>query len=412
MRPLWDILRPKTFDQVFGQNEALDFLKNIKKPISILLFGPPGCGKTTIAKIYASRFDANFISLSAVSNGINDIKKAVQDLEKNPFFNKPTILFIDEIHRFNKAQQDYFLPLIENGILTLVSATTENPSFCVNSALLSRLRVLKLNLLNEKDLINIITLYEKEKTSVQLTAEIKNYLIKLSQGDARHLINLIENLESINKEKIDLDDLKKVLQKRFANFDKDGENHYNLISALHKSIRGSDPDASLYWLNRMLLAKEDPLFIARRLIRIADEDVGLADINALNVAILAYKTYSMLGSPEGELSIAKAVVYLALSPKSNSAYLAYEASKKLAEQTLNIPPPMHILNAPSNLMKDLGYSKGYVYDHDTQNGFSGQNYFPDTVNRESFYHPKEIGFERELKKRVEYFHRLRSEQIK
>lgn len=411
-RPLWDIIRPRTFDEVFGQDEIVSFLKKIvenKTPLSILLFGPPGSGKTTIANIYAKSFDANFIVLSAVFSGVSDIKKIITDTKKNTFFNKPTILFVDEVHRFNKAQQDSFLPYIEDGTIIFIGATTENPSFSLNNALISRLRPLKLNNLKEKDLNEIISVCEKKK-GFNISEKIKKYLINLSSFDARHLINMLENLITLKKDNFNEDDISKILQKKISLYDKDGDEHYNLISALHKSIRGSDPDASLFWLSRILIAGEDPLYVIRRLIRIASEDIGLADPNALNVTINAFNAFHMLGSPEGELAIAQATIYLALCPKSNAAYLAYEKAKTVASQNNSCSPPMHILNAPTKLMKSLGYSKGYVYDHDTQNNFSAQNYFPEDLNRENFYLPIEAGFEREMKKRLNYFSNLRNKK--
>ncbi|MFA6118890.1 MAG: replication-associated recombination protein A [Parachlamydiales bacterium] len=407
--PLSDLLRPQSFEEVAGHKKELEWLKKVikaKKPLSILFFGPPGCGKTTIAKLYAKSFNANFVSISAVFSSVGDIKKIVNEA-KNGFFNVPTIIFVDEIHRFNKAQQDSFLPYLEDGTITLIAATTENPSFALNNALLSRLRVFSLSYLSHADMIKVLDNYEKKVKSLDLSEEAKKYLIEISQGDARHLLNMIENIQSLNSSHLDVNEVKEFTQKKSALYDKDGENHYNLISALHKSIRGSDPNASLYWLCRMLEGKEDPLYITRRLIRVSSEDIGLADPQALKIVLSADETYRRLGSPEGELAIAQAVVYLALAPKSNSIYTAFEKAKKIASATSNLPPPMHILNAPTKLMKDLGYSEGYVYDHDTKHGFSGQNYFPKELDKEIFYDPKEIGFERDLKKRILYFEKLK-----
>lgn len=408
--PLSDYLRPKTFEEVAGQEKAVLLLQKIikgKKPLSVLFFGPPGSGKTTIAKLYAKAFNAQIKSISAVFSSVSDIKKIIQEAKETPLFNLPTILFVDEIHRFNKAQQDSFLPYIENGTIILVGATTENPSFSLNNALISRLRVIPLNSLTVNDLNKIISNYENKVKPLNLSQEAKDHLINISQGDGRHLLNMLENLQHISSEKINLEDIKDLLQKKPPLYDKQDDCHYNLISALHKSIRGSDPNAAIYWLVRMLQADEDPLFITRRLIRMSVEDVGLADPNALKVAMLGDETYRRLGSPEGELAIAEVVLYLALAPKSNKVYLAYEEAKVEASKTSHLNPPMHILNAPTKLMKDLGYSKGYIYDHDVKEGISGQNYFPDGMERKDFYIPKDIGFEKEMLKRIAYFEKLR-----
>jgi putative ATPase len=412
--PLAEQLRPKTLTDVCGQEHLLGdegWLRRIVqggKPLSILLWGPPGCGKTTIARLYAQAFHARFETMSAVSSGIADLKKLIKEVKDHPLLHSQLILFIDEIHRFNKAQQDAFLPYIEDGTIILIGATTENPSFALNNALLSRLRVLTLNGLDEKALSHIVSRYEEKFQPLPLTEEAKATLIQMSQGDGRHLLNLIENLQSAPLgEKLGCEHLAKWLQKRSALYDKGEEGHYNLISALHKSLRGSDPDAALYWLARMLKGGEDPTFIARRLIRAASEDIGLADPQALEIALNAWRAYDQLGSPEGDLALAQATIYLALAPKSNALYTAFGKAQTLAEETSHLSPPKIILNAPTPLMKQLGYGKGYAYDHDTQHGFSGQNYFPDDVERPSFYHPVERGFEREMKKRLEYFAKLR-----
>lgn len=408
--PLSDFLRPKSFEDVAGQDKTIFLLQKIiktKKPLSVLFFGPPGSGKTTIAKLYAQSFNSTFKSLSAVFSSVGDIKKIIQEAKDNPLFNLPTILFIDEIHRFNKAQQDCFLPYIEDGTIILIGATTENPSFSLNNALISRLRVLTLNPLSSDALNKIIVNFEKKVKPLNLSEESKNHLLKLSQGDGRHLLNMIENLQNIDKDRIELEDLNDLIQKKPALYDRAYENHYNLISALHKSIRGSDPNASLYWLSRMLEAGEDPLYITRRLIRVSTEDIGLADPNALKVAMLGDEAYRRLGSPEGELAIAEVVVYLALAPKSNRLYLAYDNAKAEAKDSSHLSPPMHILNAPTKLMKDLGYSKGYIYDHDLEESISFQNYFPESLEKKIFYIPKNIGFEKEMQKRITYFEKLR-----
>lgn len=403
-------LRPSSFSNVEGQKDIVRWMKrvvNSKKPLSILLIGPPGSGKTTLALIYARSFDCYFKKMSAIFNGMADLKKVLAESKKTPLFSKQTILFIDEIHRFNKAQQDAFLQHIEEGSLVLIGATTENPSFSLNNALLSRMHVLNLEPLEDEDLEEIIRRYEKiKKSPLELTKKAREYLIKSSDGDARHLINVLENMQNY-KSSIDEEGLKNIIARKAPLYDRDGEYHFNLISALHKSIRGSDPDASIYWLCRMLNGGEDPLYIARRLIRIASEDIGLADIEALQVAINSKKAFETLGSPEGELAIAQATIYLALSPKSNSLYLAYEEAKKEAKETSKLPPPKHILNAPNSYMKKLGYGDGYIYDHDSKNTFSGQNYFPNKLKRRSFYRPKEVGMERDMKKRLEYFTKLR-----
>ena len=416
-RPLYEKLRPKTLSEVAGQQHLigergyLSFIVQSGKPTSLLLYGPPGCGKTTIARLYANAFNIPFISLTGVLQTTSELKKILKEGEENPLFRRQIILFFDEIHRLNKAQQDIFLPFLEDGSLILVGATTENPSFVLNNALLSRLRVLILNSLSEDSLEKIMQRYETFAAPLPITADARLFLLAQSAGDGRHLLNQIETIEKLPKNTTyDVEALSHFLQKRAALYDRDGEGHYNLISALHKSVRGSDPDASLYWLARMLEGGEEPLFIARRLIRMASEDVGLADPQALPIALAAYQTYQMLGSPEGELALAQTAVYLALAPKSNAVYLAYGASRQLASETNQMDPPKVILNGNTKLMKEMGYSKGYVYDHDTTEGFSGQNYFPEEIGRPNFYQPQERGFEREMKKRIDYFERLRSKK--
>ncbi len=415
--PLSEQLRPKVIsdivgqDHLIGKNGLITKIIQSGKPLSLLLFGPPGCGKTTLARLYAQAFKARFVPFSAVFHGTVDLKNLIKESRSSPLFNQQLILFIDEIHRFNKTQQDLFLPFVEDGTIVLVGATTENPSFSVNNALLSRLRVLSLKHLDEEALDRIINRFEAAFKEPRLNKEGRLYLIQLAQGDGRYLLNMLENLQTQdleNKEKeLDVANLQQLLQKRSALYDKTGEGHYNLISALHKSVRGSDPDASLYWFARMIEGGEDPQFICRRIIRMANEDIGLADPHASQLAITAWQTYSQLGSPEGELAIAQAVVYLALAPKSNAVYNAFAHAKALAKQTSHLFPPKTILNAPSELMKQMEYGKGYVYDHDTPQGFSGQKYFPDEIERTRFYHPVERGFEREMKKRIDYFQKIR-----
>lgn len=410
--PLADKIRPQEFQAVVGQDHLVGpngFLTRLivrKNPLSLIFWGPPGCGKTTLARLYAKAFNARFVSISAVFSGVAELKKIIHEAESSPLFHKQTILFVDEIHRFNKAQQDAFLPYLENGTLTLVGATTENPSFSLNNALLSRVRVLTLNALDREALLKLVTAYENTHSPLPLEAEAKNILIEQAGGDGRYLFNLIENIGPADKP-LSAAELLSLLQRRSPLFDKKGDGHYNLISALHKSVRGSDPDASLYWFARILEGGEDPLFLARRMIRMASEDIGLSDPEALMLTIAARDAYQMLGSPEGELALAQAVVYLALAPKSNALYTAYGKAREAAKRTSHLNPPKIILNAPTKLMKELGYGKGYMYDHETEKGFSGQNYFPDEMEREDFYDPVERGFERELKKRIDYFKKLR-----
>lgn len=411
--PLSEKLRPQTLqdivgqDHLVGQNGFLTKLIQSKKPLSILLYGPPGTGKTTIARLFGQAFNLPLISFSATTNSISDVKKTIADMKNHPLLNRQVILFVDELHRFNKVQQDVFLPLLEEGSVILIGATTENPSFNINSALLSRLRTFTLNPLSIVDLEKILIRFEKEIKTLSLTQDAKSYLLELSQGDARHLINLLENLECLNSESVTIDTLQTVLQKKCANYDPHGDQHHRLISALHKAIRSSDPDAALYWLARMLEGGEDPLYIARRMVRMASEDIALADPQALTIALNAYQIYELLGSPEGELTLAQVVVYLALSPKSNSIYVAFQKAQEVAEKTTHLPPPNHAINAPTKLMQEMGLAKDYIYDHDTESGCSGQNYFPDDLTRINFYEPKERGFEREMKKRLEYFSKIR-----
>ncbi len=415
--PLSEQLRPKSLEEIVGQDHIVGkngFITSIIKkgrPLSIILWGPPGSGKTSIARLYAKAFSLRFETMSAVFSGVADLKKLLKDTDDTPLLNQTILLFVDEIHRFNKAQQDAFLPYLENGKLILVGATVENPSFYLNNALLSRMRVLKLNALTNENLEQLLTRYETLKGNLNIDEEARQYLIHLSQGDGRYIYNLIENIQGIQRSTpYTVKELENLFQKKSPLFDKSNEQHYNLISALHKAVRGSDPNASLYWFARILNGGEEPLFIARRLIRMASEDIGLADPQALPLAIAARDAYEMLGSPEGELALAEVVVYLALAPKSNAIYTAYKKAVDMASETGHLDPPYIILNAPTRLMRNMGYGKGYIYDHDTPEAFSGQNYFPDGMERQEFYTPVERGFEREMSKRIKYFNSLREKK--
>lgn len=379
---------------------------------SVIFWGPPGVGKTTIARLLAHESDLDFVQISAIFTGMPDLRKVFEAAKIRRSSGKGTLLFVDEIHRFNKAQQDGFLPHMEDGTIVLVGATTENPSFELNAAVMSRAQVMVLNRLGEEALERIANRAETElQQELPLTSAARAALIEMADGDGRTLLNLIEQIMAWGlDEPIDPEQLGQRLMRRAASYDKSGDGHYNLISALHKSVRGSDPDASLYWLARMLSAGEDPRFLARRITRMAVEDIGLADPQAQSVCLQSWQTYERLGSPEGELALAQAVLYLALAPKSNATYVAYKAAMGKAKQTGSVAPPKHILNAPTNLMKDQGYGADYAYDHDAPDGFSGQDYFPETMERPEFYLPVERGFERELAKRLSYFNRLREKR--
>jgi len=415
-RPLADRLRPQTMDEVVGQdhligpNGPIGRMLAQKRLASMVLWGAPGTGKTTIARLLAQATDLHFEALSAVFSGVADLRRVFEAATKRREAGKGTLLFIDEIHRFNRAQQDGFLPYVETGTVILVGATTENPSFELNGALLSRCQVLVLNRLGDAALEKLLQRAEKlEGRKLPLDDDARAALRAMADGDGRYVLNLAEELFALpaKQAKLDTAALAAAIQKRAPLYDKAQESHYNLISALHKSLRGSDTDGALYWLARMLVGGEDPLYIARRLVRFASEDVGLADPNALVQALAAWDTYERLGSPEGELAIAQCVIYLGTAPKSNAAYVAMGQAMRAARETGSLMPPKHILNAPTRLMEDLGYSKGYVYDHDTDEGFSGQNYFPDEMERRSFYRPADRGFEREVAKRLEYWNKLR-----
>ena len=414
-RPLADRLRPSTLAEVVGQDHLigpegpLGRMLADKSLSSIILWGPPGSGKTTIARLLAESTDLHFEPLSAVFSGVADLRKVFDAASKRRAMGQGTLLFVDEIHRFNRAQQDGFLPYVEDGTVVLVGATTENPSFELNAALLSRAQVLVLRRLDDAALELLLDRAEKLLgAKLPLTEEGRSALKAMADGDGRYLLNLAEQLSRLKSAKpLDAAELAKLVQKRAPLYDKAQEGHYNLISALHKSLRGSDTDAALYWMARMLEGGEDPLFILRRLARFAVEDIGLADPNALVQAIHAWELYTRLGSPEGELGIAQLVIYLGSAPKSNAAYRAFKAAKRAASETGSLMPPMHILNAPTRMMRELGYGEGYVYDHDTEAGFSGQNYFPEGMKRQEFYQPVDRGFEREIKKRLDYWNKLR-----
>ncbi|WP_281995979.1 replication-associated recombination protein A [Ruegeria faecimaris] len=417
-RPLADRLRPQTLAEVIGQEQVLGpdaplgVMLASGSLSSLIFWGPPGVGKTTIARLLAQETDLHFVQISAIFTGVPDLKKVFEAAKIRRQNGQGTLLFVDEIHRFNKAQQDGFLPHMEDGTILLVGATTENPSFELNAAVLSRAQVLVLERLSPADLERLTQRAEKElDRALPLDPAARAALQEMADGDGRALLNLIEQVAAWKVDGLlDTDALSTRLMRRAAKYDKSGDEHYNLISALHKSVRGSDPDAALYWFARMLTGGEDPRYLARRITRMAVEDIGLADPQAQAICLQSWETYERLGSPEGELALAQALVYLALAPKSNGAYVGYKAAMRLAKQSGSEPPPKHILNAPTSLMKDQGYGAGYAYDHDAEDGFSGQNYFPESISRPVLYQPVERGFERELKKRLDYFAKLRSQR--
>ena len=416
-RPLADRLRPRRLEEVIGQDHLLGpdgplgRMLAAGRVVSMIFWGPPGTGKTTIARLLAERVKLSFEPLSAVFSGVADLRKVFEAARKRREMGQGTLLFVDEIHRFNRAQQDGFLPFVEDGTVILVGATTENPSFELNGALLSRCQVFVLRRLDEASLETLIRRAEElESTNLALDPDARESLIAMADGDGRYLLNMVEELLALGRggtAPVTRADLMAAVQKRAPLYDKSREEHYNLISALHKSLRGSDADAALYWLARMLAGGEDPLYIARRLVRFASEDIGLADPEAIHQAQAGWDVYERLGSPEGELAIAQAVLYLATAPKSNAAYKAFGRAMKAAGETGSLAPPKHILNAPTRLMKDIGYAAGYAYDHEAEEGFSGQNYFPDGLARQRFYSPVERGFEREIRKRLDYRAKLR-----
>jgi putative ATPase len=418
-RPLAERLRPERLDEVVGQEHligpdgALTRMLETRSLGSLVFWGPPGTGKTTVARLLAQATDLHFEQISAIFTGVADLKKVFEGARRRREIGHGTLLFVDEMHRFNRAQQDSFLPVMEDGTIVLVGATTENPSFELNAPLLSRARVLVFKSLDEAAIEKLLTRAEAiEGKPLPLDVDARIALVRMADGDGRASLTLAEEVWRAAREGevFDSAQLQKIVQRRAPIYDKSQDGHYNLISALHKSVRGSDPDAALYYLCRMLDAGEPPLYIARRVVRMAIEDIGLADPQALVIANAAKDAFDFLGSPEGELAIAQAVLYVATAPKSNAGYTAYGAAMRVAKEAGSLLPPKHILNAPTNLMKDEGYGRGYAYDHDAEEAFSGQNYFPDALSRQQFYDPPERGFEREIKKRLEYWAKLRKER--
>ncbi|MGI9416767.1 MAG: replication-associated recombination protein A [Geminicoccaceae bacterium] len=416
--PLAERLRPDVLEELVGQDHLLGADTPLGRMLarekinSIILWGPPGTGKTTLARLLARTVGQPLVQLSAVMSGVADLRKVYEEAKKRRHTGQPTLLFIDEIHRFNRAQQDGLLAQVEDGTVILIGATTENPSFALTGALMSRCQVLVLNRLGEAPLLNLI---ERAETAIghrlPLTEDARRRLTELADGDGRYLLNMVESLADLSTEAtLDPTGLAETLQRRMPLYDKQQEAHYNLISALHKSVRGSDPDAALYWFARMIDGGEDPRYLARRMVRMASEDIGAADPAALPLALAAAEAYERLGTPEGELALAQAVVHLAMAPKSNAVYSAFKRAMAAAKESGSLLPPAHILNAPTKLMKDLGYGKGYDYDHDAPDRFSGQSYFPDDMERQTFYQPTEEGDEAELKARLERWTKLRRQR--
>lgn len=411
VRPLADRIRPARLSDVIGQDKVLGSdgplgsMLDAGSLSSLILWGPPGVGKTTIARLLADETELAFVQISAIFSGVPELRKVFDAAKLRRQQGRGTLLFVDEIHRFNKAQQDSFLPHMEDGTILLVGATTENPSFELNAAVMSRAQVIVLERLGLKDLERLAQRAEQDLgRKLPLTADAREALLEMADGDGRAALNLIEQVAAWKTTApVDAQAMATRLMRRAAKYDKSGDEHYNLISALHKSVRGSDPDAAVYWLGRMLEGGEDPRYLARRITRMAVEDIGLADPAAQRHCLDAWALYERLGSPEGELALAQAVIYLALAPKSNAGYVAYKAARAEARRTGSLMPPAHILNAPTKMMKEQGYGAGYAYDHDAEDGFSGQNYFPDEMKRPVLYAPVERGFERELKKRLDWF---------
>lgn len=418
--PLADRLRPRALGEIVGQDHLVGADGTIGRMVaagrlsSMILWGPPGTGKTSLARLLADQTELHFKAISAVFSGVAELKKVFAEAEMRFQSGKATLLFVDEIHRFNRSQQDSFLPYVERGTVVLVGATTENPSFELNAALLSRAQVLILNRLDSSALGELLEKAERlEEQSLPLTAEAREALIASADGDGRFLLNQAETLFSLDiKEPLDPAKLAKILHRRMAVYDKDREGHYNLISALHKAMRGSDPQASLYYLARMLVAGEQPLFLLRRIVRFASEDIGMADPQALVQALSAKQAYEFLGSPEGELAIVQACLYCATAPKSNAAYKAQKAAWKSAKETGSLMPPQNILNAPTKLMKEIGYGSGYSYDHESDDGFSGDNYWPEDMQAQQFYQPVDRGFEHKIRERLDYWEKLRAEKTR
>lgn len=415
-RPLADRLRPQALEDIAGQEHLTGPDGPVRRMaasgrlLSMILWGPPGCGKTTLARILADHTDLHFEQISAIFSGVADLKRVFEGARLRRQNGKGTLLFVDEIHRFNKSQQDAFLPVVEDGTITLIGATTENPSFELNGALLSRCQVFVLKRLDDAALETLLQRAEADAgRKLPLHDDARAALKAMADGDGRYALTMAEQVLAQGEE-LGTEGLTRLVSRRAPLYDKKDDGHYNLISALHKSLRGSDPDAALYWFARMLAGGEDPRFIARRITRMASEDVGLADPQALPLCLAAWETYERLGSPEGELALAEALVYLATAPKSNAVYTAYKAAVRAAAETGSLMPPKHILNAPTRLMKEQGYAKGYAYDHDVEEGFSGQDYFPEEMGRRQFYDPPERGFEREIRKRLDYWGKLRNKK--